>query len=88
MISFRFCSSCSNSNKRCFSSSCLRSFHLGCLSEDVQESILNDVNNTKKWLCEDCENNSYECNLCHNYGTLYHITGDKESDKKLVFSCY
>ena len=74
----------------CCEGVCLRSFHLGCLSEDVQESILNDTSNSK-WICNDCENSSYECNVCHNYGTLYDITSDtnnkRYNNKTYVIKC-
>ena len=39
----------------CCEGLCLRSFHIGCLAEDVQEDILNENNSSKKWLCDDAK---------------------------------
>ena len=42
----------------------------------------------KKWLCDDCQNGSYECSVCHNYGTLYdRNTGKKYNNKIHVIKC-
>ena len=72
----------------CCEGLCLRSFHVGCLAEDVQEDILNENNSSKKWLCDDCQNGSYECSVCHNYGTLYdRNTGKKYNNKIHVIKC-
>ena len=71
----------------CCEGLCLRSFHLGCLPEDVQEDILNENASSKKWLCDDCQNGSYECSVCHNYGTLYdRKTGKKYNNKRTLNS--
>lgn len=47
---------------------CLRSFHIGCLQkeEDDHEGLVG----TGTWLCDDCENQSYECGVCHNFGQV------------------
>ena len=51
---------------------CLRSFHIGCI--ESSDNALPEVNFSssdhvgKKWYCNDCDSQSYECAVCHNYG--------------------